>query len=512
MRLDGLPLAIELAAARLRIFTPQAMLDRLDHRFGLLAGGARDLPERQQTLRGAIAWSHDMLEEPERALFASLAVFVGGAGLEAIERTCGDEVDGDMLDVLVSLVEKSLVRQSEGIAGEPRFGMLETIREFAMEQAVQRTVWPALRARHAEFFTVLAERSAAEIMGSAKREWLDRLEQDHDNLRAALSWTVETPAAEMGMRLGSAIWRFWQMRGYLPEGLERLEQVLGLKESNRYPERRAEALSAAAGIAYWLAESDRSRQRYVEEIEVRRALGDRRGLAEALYGVSFTWSVQGLLDESVAARALAYVHEARDIFHEIGDDAGVGRCEWALGNIAWGTGHLEEARVHAIKALAVFEAVDDRFMLGWASYTMGLDELSYDHDAGGDADRRAEARRWLRQALEIFAEAQDISGYTLVLDAVAVLALGDGDRTRAASLSGAVAQLERASGTGLNLWNREAFGFVPAELKSDPELAEAWAAGEAMSAAEAVAYALEDDPSQAQAGAARSRRGNTTKA
>ena len=160
----------------------------------------------------------------------------------------------------------------------------------------------------------------------------------------------------------------------------------------------------------------------------------------------------------------------------------------------------------------MFEAVDDRFMLGWASYTMGLDELSYDHDAGGDADRRAEARRWLRQALEIFAEAQDISGYTLVLDAVAVLALGDGDRTRAASLSGAVAQLERASGTRLNLWNREAFGFVPAELKSDPELAEAWAAGEAMSAAEAVAYALEDDPSQAQAGAARSRRGNTTKA
>jgi len=281
VRLDGLPLAIELAAARLRIFTPQAMLDRLDHRFGLLAGGARDLPERQQTLRGAIAWSHDMLEEPERALFASLAVFVGGAGLEAIERTCGDEVDGDMLDVLVSLVEKSLVRQSEGIAGEPRFGMLETIREFAMEQAVQRTVWPALRAHHAEFFTVLAERSAAEIMGSAKREWLDRLEQDHDNLRAALSWTVETRAAEMGMRLGSAIWRFWQMRGYLPEGLERLEQVLGLKESIRYPERRAEALSAAAGIAYWLAESDRSRQRYEEEIEVRRALGDRRGLAEA---------------------------------------------------------------------------------------------------------------------------------------------------------------------------------------------------------------------------------------
>ncbi|MDQ3345164.1 MAG: adenylate/guanylate cyclase domain-containing protein [Chloroflexota bacterium] len=512
VRLDGLPLAIELAAARLRIFTPQAMLDRLDHRFGLLAGGARDLPERQQTLRGAIAWSHDMLDEPERALFASLAVFVGGAGLEAIERTCGDEVDGDLLDILTSLVEKSLVRQTEGIAGGPRFGMLETIREFAMEQAVQRAVWPALRARHAEFFTDLVERSAVEIMGSAKREWLDRLEQDHDNLRAALSWTVETRTAEMGMRLGSTIWRFWQMRGYLPEGLERLEQVLGLEESTRYPERRAEALSAAAGIAYWLADNDRSRQRYAEEIEARRTLGDRHGLAEALYGISFTWSIKGLIVPSEAELAAAYVNEAREIFRDIGDDAGVGRCDWALANIAWGIGRLDESHLHAIDALTVFEAVDDRFMVGWVTYTLALEELSRDLLAGGDPERRREAHRWLRQSLEIFAEAQDVSGYTLVLDAVAVVALRDGQRKRAAILSAAVIGLERVSGTRLNLWNRDVLGFDPGELRSDPELAEAWAAGEAMSAAEAVAYALEDDSAQAQAGAARSRRGNTTKA
>ena len=508
VRLDGLPLAIELAAARIRIFTPQSMLSRLENRLGLLAGGARDLPERQQTLRGAIAWSHDMLDEEDKALFACLSVFAGGAGLEAVERVCGGET-GDPLGALTSLVEKSLVRQSEGTAGEPRFGMLETIREFAREQGIARGGREELLRRHADLFMESAETWAGRVMASDKRTSLDRIEQDKDNLRAAMGWAISAGAADIAMRLGSALWRFWQMRGYLQEGLERLEQTLALPNSHDHPVLRADALSAAAGVAYWLAEVDQARELYEQEIVARRALGDRRGLAEALYGISFTWSVRGLLEERADERARTYINEARDLFREIGDDAGVGRCEWALANVAWGTGKLAEAKRHGTEALAALEAVDDRFMIGWVSYTLGLGALSEHLLRPGASELLEEARRLLRQALDIFAEAQDVSGYTLVLDAAAVLALREGDRDRAARLSGAVANLERTTGTGLNQWNRDVLGFAPADLKADPALAGAWAAGEAMTADQAVTYARE---TSAQAGAGRSRLGKTISA
>ncbi|MDQ4034617.1 MAG: hypothetical protein M3153_01700 [Chloroflexota bacterium] len=492
VRLDGLPLAIELAAARIRIFTPQAMLDRLGHRLGLLASGSRDLPERQQTLRGAIAWSHDMLDDTDRALFACLSVFVGGAGLDAIEHTCGGEVSVDVVEVLASLVEKSLVKQSEGVDGQPRFIMLETIREFAMEQAVERDRWEPLRLRHAEWFASMAESSAPELMSSRKGSWLDRLEQDHDNLRAAASWAVETGAAEIALRICSALWRFWQMRGYLAEGFARVEQALALPHGEDHPAARADALSAAAGLAYWLADSERARAFYFEEIEARMKLGDRRKLAEAHYGVSFTWAIIDVDLPENFAMAIAHINTALEMFREIGDEPGIGRCQWALATVEWGTGNTAASLDHAREALAVFEAIDDQFMVGWSSYTLGLAELSEDGKQG-DAEPRqylADAQRSFEKALRVFDEAQDVSGYTLVLDGLAIVALRNGDPTRAARLSGAVARLEQTSGTGLNLWNREVLSFKPEALRDDPALAADWVAGEAMTPAEAVAYAL----------------------
>ena len=490
VRLDGLPLALELAAARIRILSPQAMLGRLEHRLGLLAGGSRDLPERQQTLRGAIAWSHDMLDETDATLFACLSVFVGDAGLDAIEQVCRHEVSGELLDALASLVEKSLVRQRDGIDGEPHFGMLETIREFAIEQAVARGRWDGLRPQHAAVFLAIAEEAATQVMGSAKRAWLDRLEEDHDNLRAAMGWAIESGNVETAMRLGSALWRFWQMRGYLGEGRDRLEQALALPQSHDHPAVRADALDAAAGIAYWQADSSGSRSLYEEEIAARRALGDRRGLAEALYGISFTWSIIGLQEEGNATQAAAYVNEALAIFAELGDGPGVARCTWARANIAYGAGQLDDARRYASEALAAFEAIDDRFMVGWATYTLALAELN-DFYLRRDPATLPAAMTRLREALAIFSDAQDISGYTLVLDCMALLAFYEGDLNRSARLSGAVAMFERTSGTGLNLFNREVLGFHPDALRDDPSLVGAWAEGEAMTAAEAVAYALE---------------------
>ena len=494
VRLDGLPLAIELAAARIRIFTPQAMLGRLDRRLGLAAGGGRDLPERQQTLRGAIAWSHDMLDGADRALFAGLSVFVGGASLEAIERVCGEEMETDPLDALTSLVEKSLVRQSEGVEGEARFVMLETIREFAMEQAITGGGWDRLRERHAALFRELAEASAGQVMGPKKRTWLDRLEQEHDNLRAAFAWAQETEAAETALRMSASLWRFWQMRGYLVEGLERATQALAIEHSHEHPEARADALSAAAGLAYWLADAPRSRALYMEEIAARTALGDRRGLAEAEYGISFTWAVIELKAPDAAGRATEHVQRALEIYTELDDAPGIGRCEWALANVLWGAGDkVEEALVRAQHAYEVFDSIHDDFNRGWASYTLGLGLLTRFDQAGGPGELELAMRRFA-ESLRIFDEAQDVTGYSLVLDAFAMTAIRSGDRERAARLSGAVSSVEKLSGTGLNLWNRGVLGFDPETLRDDPALAEAWAEGAAMTTGEAVTYALEVAP------------------
>ncbi|MDQ2675269.1 MAG: hypothetical protein M3Y34_00540, partial [Actinomycetota bacterium] len=406
------------------------------------------------------------------------------------ERVCGEDLDGDVLEALDSLVEQSLVRQSEGADGQPRFRMLQTIREFAMEQAIESGRWDALRERHAQLFRELAEESGSQVMSSNKRPWLDRLEEEHDNLRAAFAWAQDVQAAELSLRMSASLWRFWQMRGYLAEGLDRTTQALAMPHAADHPEARADALSAAAGLAYWLADAQKARGFYEQEIEARTALNDRRGLAEALYGISFTWSIIELGTADAASNATRYVTAALRIYEELEDAPGIGRCEWALANVAWGGRDLETARAHAVRALETFESIDDRFNFGWASYTLGLAALS-ELATEGTPKQLEEARWRLSEALRIFDEAQDVTGYSLVLDAFAILALHEGDRQRAARLSGAVSRLERLSGTGLNTWNRGVLKFEPAELHADPSLAEAWAEGEAFSPSEAVAYALE---------------------
>ena len=490
VRLDGLPLAIELAAARIRVLTPQAMLARIGDRLGLLSSGARDLPARQQTLRGAIAWSHDLLDEPERSLFACLAVFVGGVGLEVLERVCGDDDAPAQLDTLTSLIEKSLVQQGEGVGGDPRFRMLETIREFAIEQAVSSGKWEALRERHARAYADLAQESHATLMGSASGSSLDRLEEEHDNLRAGYAWALEHEL-ESALRMATALWRFWQRRGHLEEGLERAEAALSSPGAEQHPEARADALMAAAGLAYWRADTDRSRHYYQAEIDSRAALGDQPGLAEAHYGMSFTYLVMDLSHPDTATSAEEHINTALAIYRELGDEPGIGRCEWALANVLWGTRRFAGAREHALHSLAVFESIDDRFMVGWASYTVGLGALSQgDRAEGGPADL-VEARERFDRALRTFREAEDLTGYALVLDAMAVLAIYNGDRGRAARLTGAVGRLEKLTGTGLNPWNRGILDFDPETIRRDPQLADEVAAGEAMTTAEAVAYALE---------------------
>ena len=355
---------------------------------GCCRAGSRDLPARQQTLRNAIAWSHDMLDEGDRELFARLSVFVGGAGLDEIESVCSGE-GGDTLDGLTSLTEKNLVRQAEGVGGESRFTMLETIREYAIEQAKERGQWDGLRERHARVFAELARESGARAMGSGSGASFDRLELDHDNLRAAIAWSLENDT-EAALRLCHDLWRFWQRRGYLVEGLERTEAALSLPDATAFPDARADALSAAAGLGYWRADIDRARKYYSAEIEARTALGDRRGLAEAEYGMSFSYSVMDLHNAEAVENAQRHINAALALYRELGDDAGIGRCEWALANVLWGAGKTGEARGHGLNALQLFEASGDRFMFGWASYTVGLADLT---DGPGDAGRQRQRAR-----------------------------------------------------------------------------------------------------------------------
>ncbi len=227
-RLDGLPLAIELAAARTNVLRPAALLSRLVQRLPLLADGPRDLPARQRTLRAAIAWSHGLLSPEEQALFRRLAVFAGGCALEAAGAVAGGpgEDGSEVLDGVTSLVENSLLRREDGPGGEPRFAMLETVREYALERLAASGEMDEVRGRHAAWCVAFAEQAESGLTGVEGSRWLDRLEVELDNLRVALAWLLDRGEAEAGLRLASATWFFWEARGGLAEGRSWLERVL----------------------------------------------------------------------------------------------------------------------------------------------------------------------------------------------------------------------------------------------------------------------------------------------
>jgi predicted ATPase/class 3 adenylate cyclase len=269
VRLDGLPLAIELAAARIKMLPPKAMLQRLGSRLKLLTGGARDLPERQRTLRATIEWSFALLDEGEQLLFARLAVFSGGRTLEAIEVIC--DAEGDLpvetFDGISSLLDKSLLRQEEGSSGEPRFVMLETVHEFAREKLEESREAEEIKRVHAQYFLTLAEEAYPELKGANQLEWLDRLEAEHDNMRAALTLALERKEAEGAISLGGALWLFWFVRGYHSEGRRWLQEALAIDERGS-PDSRAMALAGVGWLAVQQGDLDRAQEVCEEGLEV----------------------------------------------------------------------------------------------------------------------------------------------------------------------------------------------------------------------------------------------------
>ncbi len=270
-RLDGLPLGIELAASRMALLPAHTIAERLGRQLDLPGAGARDLPERQRTLEAAIGWSHDLLEPSPRVLLARLSVFRGGVRLEEAEDVCGPETElgGQVIDALSSLVDQSLVQAIPGPDGA-RFRMLETVQMFAARRLDERGEAATIRRRHACAYLALAEEAAPHLPGVEQRRWLERLGAEHDNLRAAIEWAIDVGDVEIAMRLGWALWRFWQLAGFVEEGRRALARILAMPGAEEPTVIRARALEATGGLQYWSADIAAADAAYRAELALAR--------------------------------------------------------------------------------------------------------------------------------------------------------------------------------------------------------------------------------------------------
>lgn len=491
-RLDGLPLAIELAAARVKILAPAEILQRLEDSLGFLTGGGRDQPGRQQTLRDAIAWSYDLLDEDERMLFASLSVFSRGFSLEAAEAVCGSLNGPDVFDGLASLVNKSLIRQIEGPGGESRFLILETIREFAVER-LDSPQAEDVRRRHATYYLELARRAAPNLFGTEQGRWLGVLSGEHDNLRAALVWAQAAGEVEMALRLGGSLWRFWQMRGHLREAAERFRGLLALPGSADHPEARAEALEGAGGVSYWMGDWDPAEAYYRECLEIRRGLGDPKAFADAAYNLSFVYTVPPEPQRDLA-RARPLLEEALRAYRELDDRRGVATVLWASSNIHAVAEEWRKCADTAREAYEIFQDLGDQFGAAWAAHSAGM--------ALTPLDERVEARQLLERAMRMFSEAGDLTGIGLVLNDFAALAAAEGDFARYIQLRAASGVIEREAGQGLVSNMDSYYSWVPEVTEKEvtlEERARLRANGEALSTEEAIEYALGGKTAEAEA-------------
>jgi predicted ATPase len=479
-RLDGLPLAIELAAARVRTLSPEAIDARLDGALGLLTGGARDLPARQRTLRGAIDWSHDLLEAPERCLFRRLGVFAGSADLAGVEAVCGaaSELGIEPLDGLDSLADKSLVRAIPG--PEPRFTMLVTIRAYARECLDASGEADRIDDRHLVAFLAFAEEAAGHLTGADGRAWLDHVELEHDNLRAALDHAIRAGQAERAMRLATALWRFWQIRGLLHEADRWFGRVLAMPGAGAVPARvRAEALGAAGSVAYWRDDYPGMHRWWSAAVIEAEATGDPRTIADALFNLGFAPVPDRPVDVSMFAQGLEQFLAALAIYREIDDRRGLGRAAWAVGLGELYRGEATDARRHAEEALALAREVGDRFYEAWALWDLGLLDLIA-------ADPDAAAPR-LRSALDAFDAMGDHTGPVLVLMGIALVARARGDTAVHWRLRGAVERMRQRTGADLVRQVIPLLDWQYDERPSDPADADAWEAGLAMEAGDAIA-------------------------
>ncbi|HEX5824260.1 MAG TPA: adenylate/guanylate cyclase domain-containing protein [Candidatus Limnocylindrales bacterium] len=490
-RLHGMPLAIELAAARIKLLPPDAILERLEHQLGVLASGSRDLPERQQTLRGAIAWSHDLLDEGQRRLFARLSVFVAGCELDSAEAVGGPAAELgsglDVLDGLMALADQSLVRAEE-TDGETRFRMLDTIREFAAERLAESGEKEEIERRHSATFVALAESLTPRLSGEDQRRWLGRLERDHDNIRAVLDRAVAAGDGSTALRLGFAMWRYWQKRGHLAEARRRLQAIADAPWSRDDPVLRARLMEALGGVAWWQADLDTMAPAYSEALAIWEELGDQRELSNALYNDSFRYAVSEDPSKSDPdGIGLGQMVRARDLAAAAGDDRGRANALWGIGNYLYFHDTDDRGMSQFQEAFDTFSRIGDRTMEAWSLHMLGTAQLR--------SKKLDESRANVDRALRLFHAFGDVAGITLALDDFASLAVAMDDLPRAARLWGAARALSSAGGVGLADFVDQQFEFYSRPsarfVLGAEELERHAVEGRAMTLDESVAYALE---------------------
>jgi len=414
-RLDGLPLGIELAAARVGLLPPRVLAERLASRLELPGRSARDLPERQQTLRTAIAWSHELLDPPARRLLARLSVFTGGFRLEEAEAVGGtaDELGAEVIDALSLLVGHSLVQPTTG-PDVPRFRLLETIRMFAAEQLAESGEADTIRQRHAWAYLALAEDAAEQMPGRDQVPWLDRLSADHDNLRGAIVWAVAAGHAELAHRLATASWRFWQFRGHIAEGRQRLAAVLAMPGADAPSTWRMRAVEAAGGLEWWAGRVAEADAAYTTQVELARELGDPHGIGDALFNLAHT----RVLLAADPGELEVYATEATACYRRAGDERALARVAWTGGYPLLLSGRIAEAETLIRDSLRRFQTLEDDFYIALSYGAMG--------DLSLVQGRIGEAFRWGLKAVYAQRALDDIASITLALESAAIMLVAAG--------------------------------------------------------------------------------------
>jgi len=462
-RLDGLPLAIELAAARIKILSPRAILAKLENRLKLLTGGASDLPSRQQTMRGAVEWSYDLLNEDEKRLFRRLAVFAGGFTFEAAEtvgswqkaegsqeqlvdesieqKSLSDDSelpptanrllpnDFAVLDLITSLVDKSLLDSKEQADGEQRFWMLEVVREYALESLEKNNETEAMRRSHAAYFLALAERAEPEMRGKRQPEWVARLEREHDNLRAVMAWSIEQET-ETGLRLGSAIRNFWQIRGHYKEGRRWLEAILK-KSDDSVSSARAKVLTGAGHMARQMGDYKAARPLLEESLRISRATGDRQQTALSCRGLAMI-----ALNQNDNASAHRLNEESLAIGRELGDENLIALSLNSLGETLRIQGDYRAARELYEEALTLNRRSGNQQRLSLNLVNLGL--VAYQN---GDYEA---ARAYLNEALTLAQKLDYKLAAAASLDGFGALAASDKKAKLAVQLAGAADALRES--------------------------------------------------------------------
>jgi predicted ATPase/class 3 adenylate cyclase len=478
VRLDGLPLAIELAASRIRLLEPLEILLRLERHLPLLTAGASNLPGRQRTLSGTIDWSYELLQPAEQELFTRLTIFAGGCSLEAAEAVCnpGGELELDTFDGIASLVGQSLLRHAAH-TGESRFGMLETIREYGRQRLDARGSRDEIGRRHLRYFRDLAEMAEPYFVAVDQTAWLDRFEREHDNLRGALRLALDTGDVQDGLRLAAALWRFWLQRGYLREGRGWLEELLRV-EPDAVSAVLAKAYTALGGLTYWLSDFEATEMAYASALRFYQALGDRDAEAGALYNVSFVPFLHGDMEDSERRFKASLA-----VAEEIGRPDLVAKSQLGLAINVMVEKDPQTALTLFNQALPYFRGVGDRFHVA--------DALAGVAQAYRLLGQYSAGRTAYLEGLRLFSEAGNLAGIGMTLEEMAALESSAGRHAEAVRLKGAAAAIRERTGasaplTAMRLGDVEG---VAREAIGTEAVEKSFAEGRRMTIEEAVEFA-----------------------